>query len=80
MEVTDRQLVFNENQTSQAVEIGIVMDDIDENDEVFYVAIQDPSQENSTDIVKRATIMLGVAGVASVTIGMSSLIFITIII
>ena len=79
MEVIDRQLVFDENQTSQAVNIGIVMDDMDENNEDFYLIIEDATQENSTNIVKRATIMLDVGGVAKVTIGKSFLFFITII-
>ena len=60
--------MFDENQTSQAVNIGIVKDDKDESDEDFYLIL---SKESSVDSVKEVTVTLDFGSIAKVTIGKS---------
>lgn len=69
-------MLFHENETSRVVEIEILEDDIDEEDEFFFLRLkpQDPNQtyiysNTSSNIVKRANINLSLGG-AKVTIGM----------
>ena len=72
MTTANRQLVFNENMTSEVITVVIIQDNIPEDNENFFIIIRDPTEQNNSTIVKRANIMLNFGGKAKINIGMSA--------
>ena len=73
MTITNRQLVFNENVTSEEITVVIIQDNIPEDNENFFIIIRDPTEQNNSTIVKRANIMLSFGGLVKINIGMSAI-------